>query len=92
MVMKWEEDLNGKLAHLKGFKYDELYQICLSAYNEGRFKEKRLAVEAYRLRCGSLFGNRCMLSSCVSHNHKKICDGDCYYLKIYQSELWKLEG
>lgn len=92
MVMKWEEDLNGKLAHLKGFKYDELYQICLSAYNEGRFKEKRLAVEAYRRRCGSLFGNRCMLSSCVSHNRKKICDGDCYYLKTYESELWKLEG
>lgn len=92
MVMKWEEELNGKLAHLKRFSYDELYQLCLHAYNEGRFKEKLLAVEAYRLRCGSLFGNRCMLSSCANHNHKKICDGDCCYLKTYESELWKLEG
>lgn len=90
--MKWEEELNSKLARPKEFRYDELYQICLDAYKEGRLKEKALAVEAYRLRCGSLFGNRCMLSTCVSHSHKKIYDGDCHYLKTYESELWKLEG
>lgn len=57
------------------------------AYAEGRSTERMLAVEAYRLRCGNLFGNRCM-SRTASH---KLCDGKCWYLKQYVWELNKLE-
>ena len=90
--MKWEEKLKGKLAHLKEYGYDELHQICLNAYAEGCSEEKARAIEAYRLRCNRLFGNRCMLSSCLKRNYRKICDGDCYYIKKYKSELYKLES
>lgn len=57
------------------------------AYTEGRSIERMLAIEAYRLRCSNLFGNRCM-SRTASH---KVCDGKCWYLKQYILELDKLE-
>lgn len=50
----------------------------------------KFAIEAHRLRCGSLFGNMCMNNSL---NHcKKPCDGNCYYIKSYKFELYKLES
>lgn len=48
------------------------------------------AIEAHRLRCNSLFGNLCMNSS--QRQQKKPCDGNCYYIKSYKFELFKIES
>lgn len=66
-------------------------KMCSKAYLEGRAKERELAIEAYRLRCSNLFGNRCMSRSMFGRLSKKICDGDCWYLNQYRLELYKLE-
>lgn len=71
--------------------YEELRNLCNDAYIAGRKAERALAVEAYRLRCSNLFGNRCMRRNLFGSITKKICDGDCWYLKQYKLELHKLE-
>lgn len=90
--MEWEVRLKYLLPYVHGQGYEEIYRLCMGAYAEGCLEEKRKAIEAYRLRCNNLFGNRCMESSDSANKHRKICDGDCYYLKKYKSELYKLEG
>lgn len=89
--MKWEENLKYGLTHSVRIDYEYLYRMCLDAYKEGRRYEKSLAVEAYRLRCCHLFGNRCMIISDTIPRHIKICDGDCSYMDKYRFELYKLE-
>lgn len=71
--------------------YERLYSICRDAYKEGCGYEKSLTVEAFRLRCCHLFGNRCMIVSDTLPRHMKICDGDCSYMRKYEFELYKLE-
>lgn len=72
-------------------KHENIYKMCSDAYTQGRITERTLAIEAYRLRCNNLFGNRCMTRSPFGTLTKKICDGDCWYLKQYKLELNKLE-
>lgn len=64
----------------------------IDAYIAGRTAERELAVEAYRLRCCHLFGNRCMERSIFGSLTKKVCDGNCQYIKQYKQELYKLEA
>lgn len=90
--MEWENILKEKFAQLGGNHYGEIFKICLDAYSEGCIKEKGLAIEAYRLRCSSLVGNRCMHPNNPGDKPKKICDGQCRYLKQYEFELYKLES
>lgn len=71
--------------------YEELRKLCRDAYVAGRRAERALAVEAYRLRCCNLFGNRCMNRNIFGATSRKICDGNCWYIKQYQLELYKLE-
>ena len=75
--MKWEEHLKHQLpANGRWENYEQLYRMCLLAYAEGCNEEKKKAFEAYRLRCGRLFGNRCMPSAGSRANPKKICDAN----------------
>ncbi len=91
--MKWEECLKQQLpAEGGGKSYEELYQISLRAYAEGCSEEKKKALEAYRLCCGRLFGNRCMSSAGNRTDQKKICDANCLYIRKYEFELYKLGG
>ena len=53
--------------------------------------ERSLAIEAYRLRCSNLFGNRCMSRTIFGALSKKTCDGNCWYLNQFKLELYKLE-
>ncbi|MDE6181088.1 MAG: hypothetical protein K2G02_08270, partial [Phocaeicola sp.] len=64
--------------------------LCLSAYMEGCVDERNKAVEAYRLRCEWLFGNKCMHLFSSNKERKKMCDGNCHYIKKYMYELDKL--
>ena len=89
MIMKWEDNLKDVLTLLKGYRYNELYNICLAAYTEGFQTEKQIAIEAYRLRCRKLFGNRCMTPV---ENNNKICDGECLYIRKFKAELFRLEN
>lgn len=89
--MEWEVRLRYVLPLARGQFYEEVYKLCMGAYAEGCMEEKRKAIEAYRLRCNKLFGNRCMDFSVLANEHKRICDGDCYYIRKYKSELYKLE-
>lgn len=92
-LMRWEESLMHQFASDGGGKsYKELYRISLQAYTEGCSEEKKKALEAYRLCCGRLFGNRCMLSAGSRTERKKICDADCLYIRKYEFELYKLGG
>lgn len=79
-------------SHIDKLDYEELDKLCKEAYIAGRRAERALAVEAYRLRCSNLFGNRCMSRNIFGSITKKICDGNCWYLKQYQLELYKLES
>lgn len=56
--MEWKNILKEKFLQPSKSNYEEILQICLNAYSEGYEKEKTLAIEAYRLRCHSLIGNR----------------------------------
>lgn len=86
--MDWEKDIKNKISHLRDIDYEDIHQMCLHAFVEGRLNEKALAVEACRLRCRNLFGNKCL-----DHTHnKKLCDGSCEYLKKFLFELNKLEN
>ncbi|WP_294630494.1 hypothetical protein [uncultured Bacteroides sp.] len=70
---------------------ENIHKMCADAYAKGCMTERALAIEAYRLRCNKLFGNRCMTRSLFGRLTKKICDGNCWYLNQYKSELQKLE-
>lgn len=89
--MKWNNKCQYTPASLREKSYEELYTLCLSAYTEGRTDERNKSLEAYRLRCSCLFGNKCMDSSLSVEVRKRICDGNCHYIKKYMSELDKLE-
>ena len=89
MNMEWKNKYTS--AYLREKSYEELYTLCLSAYTEGRRDERNNALEAYRLRCSCLFGNRCMNSSLSVKIRKKTCVGNRQYIKKYISELDKLE-
>ena len=89
--MKWNNKCQYTPASLREKSYEELYTLCLSAYTEGRTDERNKSLEAYRLRCSCLFGNKCMDSSLSVGVRKRICDGNCHYIKKYMSELDKLE-
>ena len=87
--MKWEDNLKYALAFLKGYRYNILYKICLMAYTEGCQAEKQIAIEAYRLRCRKLFGNRCMAAT---KDKNRICNGECLYIRKFKAELFRLEN
>lgn len=89
--MKWEDNLKYKLALLNVHDSEEIYKICLAAYAEGCVEIKKKALEAYRLRCSNLCGNRCIDSFDSVNGCMKVCNGDCYYIKKYEFELFKLE-
>ena len=84
--MKWNNKCQYTPASLREKSYEELYTLCLSAYTEGRTDERNKSLEAYRLRCSCLFGNKCMDSSLSVGVRKRICDGNCHYIKKYMSE------
>ncbi|WP_025832566.1 hypothetical protein [Bacteroides rodentium] len=90
--MKWEESLKQLPADGGGKNYEKLYRISLLAYLEGCSEEKRKALEAYRLCCSRLFGNRCMPSIGNRAERKKLCDANCPYIRKYEFELYKLGG
>ena len=71
--------------------YDDIQRMCSDAYTKGRMVERSLAIEAYRLRCSNLFGNRCMSRTIFGALYKKTCDGNCWYLNQFKLELYKLE-
>lgn len=85
--MEWEKNIINKMPHITPADYEDMRRICLNAFAEGCTNEKGLAVEAYRLCCHNLFGNKCLDQT----NRNKLCDGNCIYLKRYLSELAKLE-
>lgn len=72
--------------------YEETRNVYRDAYIAGRIAERKIALEAYRLRCCNLFGNRCMERSIFGSHTKKICDADCRYIEQYKLELYKLES
>lgn len=88
--MEWEDELKEKIADRVDLEV--IHQLCTDAYNEGRDKERILAVEAYRLRCYHLFGNRCMNHSRSDTATQSVCSGNCSYIRQYQFELYKLEN
>ncbi|MCS2440943.1 hypothetical protein NXX09_07480 [Bacteroides uniformis] len=90
--MKWNNKCQYTPASLREKSYEELYTLCLSAYTEGRTDERNKSLEAYRLRCSCLFGNKCMDSSLSVGVRKRICDGNCHYIKKYMSEPDKPGG
>ncbi len=91
--MEWEECLKHQLsAESGGQNYEELHQVSLQAYAEGCREEKKKALEAYRLCCSRLFGNRCISFAGNRADQKKICDADCPYIRKYEFELYKLGG
>lgn len=90
--MEWENDLKEKFMQINGNDFDEIYRLCSNAYSEGCETEKALAIEAYRLRCSNLFGNRCMSYTHSKPYTQKICVGDCSYVKRFKFELQKLEN
>lgn len=89
--MKWKIFLQKRFLEISNNSHQEIYELCLAAYSEGCLKERALAIEAYRLRCIYLFGNRCMKHTRSKINTKKICDRDCCYIKSFLKELDKLE-
>lgn len=90
--MEWKNILKEKFSQPGKANYEEILQICLKAYSEGCGKEKTFAIEAYRLRCNNLIGNRCMCPGLPGEKKQKICDGKCGYLKQYEFDLYKLES
>lgn len=89
--MEWEINLKGHRTLLKGNDYEDLHTLCLDAYAEGCAREKEKALEAYRLRCENLFGNRCMSPHTTTGIRNKTCNGQCLYMKRFRWELGKLE-
>ena len=89
--MKWEEMLKSGFMVLKGERYEDIYRMCMDAYIEGRLEERQNALEAHRLRCCKLLGNRCMDFHLFGRTKSGICDGECLYLKKFEMELYKLD-
>lgn len=89
--MEWEINLKGHQALLRGNDYEDLRTLCRDAYAEGRAREKEKALEAYRLRCENLFGNRCMSPYPPTGIRNMTCNGECLYMKRFRWELGKLE-
>lgn len=79
------------LYHNDNSDYEALRKLCREAYIAGRKAERALALEAHRLRCSNLFGNRCMNRNIFGTTPRKICDSNCWYIKQYELELFKLE-
>lgn len=82
---------NDNLFLLNHPDYDDIHRMCSGSYTKGRMVERSLAIEAYRLRCSNLFGNRCMSRTIFGALSKKTCDGNCWYLNQFKLELYKLE-
>lgn len=78
--------------HKNTADYEEKRNVYIDAYAAGRIAERKIALEAYRLRCCNLFGNRCMERTIFGNHTKKVCDGDCRYIEQYKLELYKLES
>ena len=91
-IMKWEENLENKLEPINKNNPEEIQQLCFKAYSEGCERVKKLAIEAYRLLCSNLFGNRCLNHSRSKSYTQEICTGNCSYIKRYEFELYKLEN
>lgn len=87
--MEWEKFLKDHIeeADATGAE-DRLYH---KAFVEGCRKERALAIEAHRLRCSFLFGNRCMNHSRSKLQPQSVCAGNCFYIRQYEFELHKLE-
>ena len=83
--MKWNNKCQYTPASLREKSYEELYTLCLSAYTEGRTDERNKSLEAYRLRCSCLFGNKCMDSSLSVGVRKRICDDDTLLVIVEQT-------
>ena len=79
---------NDNLFLLNHPDYDDIHRMCSDAYTKGRMVERSLAIEAYRLRCSNLFGNRCMSRTIFGALSKKTCDGNCWYLNQFKLELY----
>ena len=62
---------NDNLFLLNHPDYDDIHRMCSDAYTKGRMVERSLAIEAYRLRCSNLFGNRCMSRTIFGGNLNK---------------------
>lgn len=90
--MKWEETLKSNPTIPKGKLYEEIYQLCMAAYMEGRIIEKKLAMEAYRLQCYRLFGNQCMDFRLFGKLGNQVCKGNCQYMKKIEAILYRLDN
>lgn len=88
--MEWEEYL--KKHEMEGVTQEMIHQLCYKAFMEGCKKGRALAIEAHRLRCHYLFGNRCMNSSQPKSRTQGLCMGNCVYIRRYEFELYKLEN
>lgn len=88
--MKWEENLKQRIEGEEN--QEKLHRLCSEAFSEGREIERALAIEAYRLCCKDLFGNRCMNHSRSKFGTQAVCVGNCSYLKRYEFELFKIEN
>lgn len=88
--MEWEEKLRERVED--NDDQAKIHQLCYNAFVEGCQKERNLAIEAYRLRCKNLFGNRCMNYSRSKSNSQAICHGNCSYIRQYEFELYKQEN
>lgn len=89
--MKWKNILANRFFPTGYNCYNEIRNLCREAYVKGCLKERTLAIEAHRLQCINLFGNRCMNLISPEATNKKICDGNCGYMNKYIAELSKLE-
>lgn len=90
-VMEWEEILKEKVKQLDVNDLEKLRQLYSTAYAEGRKTERKIAIEAHRLRCIHLFGNRCMHWTFPVNSAEKLCAGNCTYIRRFVFELHKLE-
>ncbi len=71
---------------------EEVHRLCNAAYRQGIQHAKANAIEAFRLRCCHLLGNRCMDHSTDSEGFaRRVCNGKCVYIRRYEFELYKLE-
>ncbi|MCM1030724.1 MAG: hypothetical protein NC410_04675 [Oscillibacter sp.] len=88
--MEWEQYLNEDMN--EDISLETIRRLCCEAYMEGCKKEKSLAVEAHRLQCHYLFGNRCMNHPRERFRDRGVCAGNCLYIQRYEFELYKLES
>lgn len=88
--MNWEEMLKKEIEN--GDNPEKIRRICDQAFREGLDAERAFAIEAYRLCCKDLFGNRCLNHSRSKFGSQAICAGNCSYIKRYEFELFKIEN